>query len=101
MKIIARSRIGFWSAFTVGGASYLNIRDEDGEGITVVLTDHDVALLGDDAEVCHPHARQLAKYGNRLAIPLPTPLRGFDEPEAHEWTPSKTIDPRTALLKVA
>lgn len=92
-KIIARSRIGFWTAFRTDDASYLNIRADDGATVTVVLSATDVEMLASDADVCHPHARRLANHGRRLDVPLPTPPRGTDEPEPHEWMPREQTMP--------
>lgn len=88
MRIIARSRIGFWTAFETEEGAFLNIRDQRGQTITVVLGERDVVLLGGDAETCHPHAILLARTGRRLATALSTPLRGNSEPEPHEWQPT-------------
>jgi hypothetical protein len=91
MRIIARSRIGFWTAFETTEGAFLNVRDEAGRTVSVILADADVALLADVAEICHPHARRLAEAGRRLDIALPTPLRGTQEPEPHEWQPTRPI----------
>ena len=101
MRIIARSRIGYWTAFAEGDTAYLNIRDEEGRPITVVLTSEDEALLAGPAKTCHPHARHLAANGRRLAEMLPTPPRGLDEPEAHEWEPRETPIEDKVHLKAA
>ncbi len=89
MRIIARSRIGFWTAFETEHGSFLNIRDETGATVTVLLTQADADLLSADSDICHPHARHLAESGRRLPQSLPTPPRGGAEPEPHEWQPMK------------
>jgi len=91
MRIIARSRIGFWTAFETVEGAFLNIRDPEGRTVSVMLDAPDVGLLGDVAEVCHPHAQHLAETGRRLAAALPTPPRGANEPEPHEWQPTAQI----------
>ena len=101
MRIIARSRIGYWTAFAEGDTAYLNIRDEDGRPVTVVLTPEDEAVLAGPADTCHPHARDLAAKGPRLAEMLPTPPRGLNEPEAHEWEPRETRTLDRVQLKAA
>ena len=63
MDIIARSRIGYWTAFRQEGVSYLNIRASDTSCATIVLNARDVDLLSASADVCHPHARHLAEHG--------------------------------------
>ena len=91
MRIIARSRIGFWTAFETDAAAYLNVRDGDGGTASIVLTDADVVLLEGDAAVCHAHALHLARTGRRLVTSLPTPPRGMQEPGPHEWQPRKPV----------
>jgi hypothetical protein len=100
MRIIARSRIGFWTAFETSEGTFLNLRGENGEPLSIVLTAADVALLADAAEICHPHARRLARSGQRLDVALTTPSRGTNEPEPHEWQPRKPIS-TSAMLKAA
>jgi len=100
MRIIARSRIGFWTAFETDGGAYLNVRDGDGGTASIVLTDADIVLLEGDAAVCHAHALRLARAGLRLDTPLPTPPRGTQEPEPHEWQPRKPVT-TSAMLRAA
>lgn len=102
MTIIARSRIGYWTAFSSSDGSFLNVRDDEGRSVTALLTPDDVALLSADAGVCHPHARLLAKRGPFVVPSLPTPPRSNDEPEPHEWEPRKEASlARVVELKAA
>lgn len=100
MRIIARSRIGFWTAFANEEGAFLNVRDENGRTISVILTDTDAKMLSGPADVCHPHAVRLTRSGARRPEPLPTPPRGVSEPEAHEWQP-RTPSTTPAKLKAA
>ncbi len=87
MSIIARSRIGFWTAFAHRGESHLNARDAAGETITIRLDARDVDRLL-DAGLAHAHARHLIEHGTRVEPALPTPPRGDDEPAPYEWEPA-------------
>jgi len=91
MRIIARSRIGFWTAFETAEGAFLNVRDENLLTVTIMLSRTDREILAGNAEVCHPHASHLARFGRRLPEPLPTPPRGVSEPEPHEWQPKTEI----------
>lgn len=87
MRIIARSRIGFWTAFENEAGSFLNARDAAGTTVTILLSPSDVDLMAADAAICHPHALHLVATGRRLVHALPTPPPGAAEPEPHEWQP--------------
>jgi hypothetical protein len=87
-EIIARSRIGFWSAFLHEGRPVLNMRDPmTGEPITVLLTAGEANILGEGHVVAHLHARQVATRVDRRILPaVPTPPISMDEPVAYDWT---------------
>ena len=86
-RIIARSRIGFWTAWRQGGETLLNIRDVTGETITVEVPDDVVRDLSGDHDLAHRTARDLARGGRRLTTALPTPglWSMGPEPEAFEY----------------
>jgi hypothetical protein len=86
-RIVARSRIGFWTVWEQGGERFLNIRDDDGSTVTVTVPDHLVRSLIGDHGIAHETARELARTGQRLGRPLPTPglWTMGTEPEAFEY----------------
>jgi hypothetical protein len=98
MRIIARSRMAFWTAFETDDGAFLNVRDDAGRTVTVLLTENDAGLLAGSHETSHIHASLLARTGPFRLAPLPTPPRGNDEPEPHKWQPKQ---PRTERLKAA
>jgi hypothetical protein len=93
--VIARSRIGFWTAFLDGNRAVLNVRrPTDLVAVTIVLTDAETAIIAGGREESHALASTLARDFSRHAdVALPTPPRGADEPEAHEWEPSAEVTP--------
>lgn len=97
MSIIARSRIGFWTAFVHLGEPHLNARDADGDTVTIPLDADDVARLT-DPRLAHAHARHLAEHGPRVEPPLPTPPRGDDEPAPYDW---ESVRPHDRLDRAA
>lgn len=87
MSIIARSRIGFWTAFTHLGEPHLNARGADGDTVTIPLGAGDVVRLT-DPRLAHAHAHALIEHGPSIEPALPTPPRGDGEPEPYDWEPA-------------
>jgi hypothetical protein len=88
MSIIARSRIGFWTAFVHLDEPHLNARAADGGTVTIRLDAEDVSRLT-DPRFAHAHARALVERGPRVDPALPTPPRGDDEPAPYDWEPAR------------
>lgn len=93
--VVARSRIGFWTAFLDGNRIVLNVRrPNDLATVTIVLTDAEAVTIAGGRDESHALASALARDFSRHAeATLPTPLRSADEPEAHEWEPSREPTP--------
>lgn len=93
--VVARSRIGFWTAFLHGNQVVLNVRrPTDLATVTIVLTDPEAATIAGGRDESHALASSLARDFSRHAdTVLPTPLRSADEPEPHEWEPAREPTP--------
>lgn len=89
VDIIARSRIGFWTAFMHAGRPHLNVRDPGTLAcVTVPLRADESSVLAGDADAAHDLARRLsADVGRRANHVLDTPGIQAVEPVTHDWEP--------------
>jgi hypothetical protein len=97
VDIIARSRIGFWTAFMHAGRPHLNVRDPGTLAcVTVPLRADEPSVLAGDAEGAHDLARRLAAdVGRRANHVLDTPGIQAVEPVTHDWEPRAVLsEPR-------
>jgi hypothetical protein len=94
-EMIARSRIGFWSAFVHEGRAILNARRPDTlEPVTIMLDQDEALILAGHADDAHAFARALAADVGRHANHLvPTPGIQSYEPVVHEWTRTAIVEP--------
>ena len=94
-EIIARSRIGFWSAFVHEGRAILNTRRSDTlEPVTIVIDEGEARTLAGDADGAHALARGIAADVRRHANHLvPTPGIQAFEPVVHDWTRTAVVEP--------
>ncbi len=94
IEIVARSRIGFWTAFMHEGVPHLNIRDpEQGRCITIILTSGEASTLSRDSEAAHALARTLAHMPSRRSTTaLETPGIQNREPVVYEWIETQQVD---------
>lgn len=86
-RIIARSRIGYWTLWNVEGVNVLNARDVDGSTVSIVVPQDSVADMTGDHDKAHETVRNLVAGGVRLPETLPTPLVGSmgNEPDPYEY----------------
>ena len=97
VEVIARSRIGFWTAFVHEGRPHLNIREPVTLAcVTVPLQDHEVPILAGDSEGAHLLAVELAADVSRRANHvLDTPGIQASEAVVHDWQPARIVsEPR-------
>jgi len=92
--VIARSRIGFWTAFVHEGRPHLNVRDPATlETVTVPLGAHEGPILAGDSDAAHALARALAAdVGRRANHVLDTPGIQAIEPVVHDWQPVREVE---------
>jgi hypothetical protein len=92
--IIARSRIGFWTAFVSEGRPVLNTRHPDTlEAVTVALRDDEAETLAGSYGAAHALARSLtADTGRHAAEAIATPGIQAIEPVTHEWEAEAVVE---------
>jgi hypothetical protein len=91
--VIARSRIGFWTAFLHEGVPHLNVREPVTlRTVTVRLGAHEGPILAGDSDAAHALARALAADVRRRSNHvLETPPVGAFERVVHDWEPVREI----------
>ena len=88
-RIVARSRAGFWTAWTRDGKLLLALRTPSGEQAVVGLPASAAAKLEEGGDAAFGLVREAAASAPRLADAPPTPLVGSmgTEPDPHEPEP--------------